>query len=117
VLESVTATDLGQARGAVVRFAVLGKTTHGSPGFVRGWPPGGDQMLRVRGYVVKPGTLVNIVVGVASRQLGHWRINSFSVRYRVGSQQYTAVFAQGIDVRVIRTCGYCAKYHQPTNQL
>jgi hypothetical protein len=116
-LESVAVTDPRQANGAVIRYAVLGKTTHGSPGFVRGWPPDGDQMLSVHGHLVSPDTSVHIVVGVASRNLGHWRIDSFSVHYRVGSQQYTAVFKQRIDVRVIRACGYCRNFHQPTNQL
>jgi hypothetical protein len=117
VLDSVSPADPAKARGLVIRYAILGRTTHGAPGLIRGWPPDGDQMLPLQGAVVRPGHFAAIVVAVASRSLGHWHIGAFTVRYHVGLAHYEATFEQGIAIRVVPRCPVCTEYGQLAGRL
>jgi hypothetical protein len=64
-------------------------------------------MRPLTGFDVRPGDDAAIVVGLASTHLGTWQIDTFTVRYHVGSQHYAATFQQGVRIRVVRNCRGC----------
>ena len=80
----------------------------GGWGFGRGWPPSSAPILPLRRAVVEPGQQAGILIGVASRRFGFWRIRAFTVRYHVGRASYEATFHVGIAIRVTPHCPSCA---------
>jgi len=86
-------------------------------GFGRGWPPSSAPILPLRRAVVGPGQQAGILIGVASRRLGFWRIRAFTVRYHVGRASYEATFNVGIAIRVTPHCPSCADRSKLTGRL
>jgi hypothetical protein len=107
VIDSVRPTDPRQAAGLVVRYAVMPDENHMLPGAARGWPPAGYPLTQVHGFVVPPGSGLRLIVGIATRRLGTFRIDAFDVTYRVFGHQYTATFRQGIQLRSTPDCSVC----------
>jgi hypothetical protein len=107
VIDSVRPTDPSQAAGLVVRYAVMPDEHHILPGSARGWPPAGYPLTQVHGFVVRPGSELRLIVGIATLRLGTYRIDAFDVTYRVFGHQYTATFRQGIGLRSTPDCSTC----------
>ena len=61
----------------------------------------------VAGFMVPAGRRAYVVVGGSSTKLGRWRIDAFTISYRIGSHRYRAVFHQGLGIRVVRHCSSC----------
>ncbi|HKV66699.1 MAG TPA: hypothetical protein VJN72_01330 [Gaiellales bacterium] len=51
--------------------------------------------MPLRRAVVEPGQQAAILIGVASRRFGVWRIRAFTVRYHAGRAIYEATFQWG----------------------
>lgn len=117
VIDSVLPATPGLAPGVVFRYAMLGRLQHGAPGYERGWPPDNGRILPLRRAVVRPGDPAAILIGVASRRFGYWRIRAFTVRYHVGGAHYQATFDERIAIRVTSDCGSCAERSQLAGRL
>jgi hypothetical protein len=107
VIDSVRPADPSQAAGLVLRYAVMPDDNHMLPGSARGWPPAGYPLTQVHGFVVRPGRELRLIVGIATRRLGTYRIDAFDVTYRVFGHQYTATFRQGIQLHSTPDCSLC----------
>jgi hypothetical protein len=116
VIDSVSPATPGLAPGVVFRYGMLTRN-HGGWGFGRGWPPSSAPILPLRAGVVRPGQPAAILVGVASRRFGYWRVRAFTVRYHVGSAHYQATFAEGIAIRVTPRCPSCAERNELAGRL
>ena len=80
----------------------------GGWGFGRGWSPSSAPILPLRRAVVESGQQAGILIGVASRRFGFWRIRAFTVRYHVERASSEATFHVGIAIRVTPHCPSCA---------
>lgn len=90
---------------------------HGGWGFGRGWPPSSAPIVPLRRAVVEPGQQAAILIGVASRRFGVWRIRAFTVRYHAGRAIYEATFHVGIAIRVTAHCPSCADRNELAGRL
>jgi hypothetical protein len=109
VLDSIELVRPEQARGLTVRYALL---TEGTPGSDRGWPPRG-RSVPVEGGHIRPGAYGFIWVGMASHELGDWKLLNFRLRYHIGDRRYETVIHQAASVQVVEKCDGCRGTDQP----
>jgi hypothetical protein len=105
VLERFEPANAGKARGLDLRYAVLRHRRGPCGGFgaTHDWPPRGcttEQLLTLEGFRYKPGTRIQVLVGVRASRRGTWFIPAFRLRYRVDGKLYATTYAQGIRVKV-----------------
>ena len=112
VIDAVAPADASQGAGVRFRYGVLHVDRRGEPGAVRGWPPKPYSIAPLRGFVVRPGDALHIVVGGAALGVGRYRIDRFTVDYHIGARQYATTFSQGLVLRSRETCAACQGGHQ-----
>jgi hypothetical protein len=104
ILESLEPADPGSARGLELRYAAVRLPDPSCQvGLFLGWPPGPcpvGHLHPVEGFRYAAGEYAaEILVGARSSRPGTWSIRAFRLRYRVGGRGYSAVYAQGVDLR------------------